>query len=91
MTNPFEVFDSRLSNIESLLREIKEKTESEQKDENLSPEQVAKILLVSTQSVYKYIREGNLKAKRKGRGYLINRKDLDESLNEVKTLKYKRA
>ncbi len=90
MENPFEQINSRLSNIESLLIDLKHKNEVETIEENLSPEQVAKILLVSTQSVYKYIREGNLKAKRKGRGYLINRKDLDESLKEVKTLKYKR-
>jgi excisionase family DNA binding protein len=90
MTNPFEQINSRLSNIESLLIDLKHKNEVETIEENLSPEQVAKILLVSTQTVYKYIRKGNIKAKYTGRSYLINRKDLDESLKEVKTLKYKR-
>lgn len=90
MINPFEQFDSRLSNIESLLLEIKHKNESEQKEENLTVKEVAKVLLVSEQSVYSYIKRGLIEAKRVGRTFLIKRSDLDKATKEVKSLKYKR-
>ena len=89
-TNPFEAIDLRLSNIESLLQDIKLKSIEEKKEENLTIVDVAKILLVSKQSVYSYIRRGEIKAKRVGRTYIINRADLDNAIKEVKSFKYKR-
>ena len=89
-SNPFEVIDLRLSNIESLLLDIKHKSIEEKKEENLTIVDVAKILLVSKQSVYSYIRRGEIKAKRIGRTYIISRADLDHATKEVKSLKYKR-
>ena len=53
MDNPFITIDSRLSNIESLLLELKHKSESEKKPSNHSVEEVSAILKVSKQSVYK--------------------------------------
>jgi len=89
-TNPFDAIDLRLSNIESLLQDIKQKSIEEKKEENLTIVDVAKILLVSKQSVYSYIRRGEIKAKRVGRTYIINRADLDNAIKEVKSFKYKR-
>jgi excisionase family DNA binding protein len=51
----------------------------------LTVEQVATILQVHWQSVLNYIKRGDLVAVRLGRGYRIERKDLDKFLNERST------
>ena len=91
MSNPFETINERLSNIENLLLEIKNKPVEEEKSENLTVKETAEVLKVSEQSVHNYIKRGFISAQKVGRILLINRADLDESLIEVKSLKYKRA
>ena len=91
MTNPFETLNERLSNIETLLLEIKHKPEENEKSENLTVKEVAEVLKVSEQSVHNYIKKGFIPAQKLGRVLLIKREDLDNALTEVKTLKYKRA
>lgn len=91
MTNPFETLNERLSNIETLLLEIKHKPEEETKSENLTVKETAEVLKVSEQSVHNYIKKGFIPAQKLGRALLIKREDLDKALTEVKTLKYKRA
>ena len=91
MTNPFELLNERLSNIETLLLEIKHKPEENEKPENLTVKETAEVLKVSEQSVHNYIKKGLIPAQKLGRVLLIKREDLDNALAEVKTLKYKRA
>ena len=91
MNNPFEAINQRLSNIESLLLDIKHKPEPEDKPENLTVKEAAPLLKVSEQSVIKYIKKGLLPAKFIGRSYLIRREDLEAALTEYKSLKYKRS
>ena len=91
MNNPFETINQRLSNIETLLLDIKHKPIDEEKSENLTVKETAEVLKVSEQSVHNYIKRGFLPAQKMGRILLIKRVDLDEALTEVKTLKYKRA
>lgn len=91
MNNPFETINQRLSNIETLLLDIKHKPIEEEKSENLNVKEVAEILKVSEQSVHSYIKKGHFPAKKLGRILLINRTDLDNALTDVKSLKYKRA
>ena len=91
MNNPFEAINQRLSNIESLLLDIKHKPEPEDKPENLTVKEVAPLLKVSEQSVIKYIKKGLLPAKFIGRRYLIARIDIEAALQEHKSLKYKRS
>ncbi len=91
MSNPFETISERLSNIESLLLEIKHKPIEEKKSENLTVKETAEVLKVSEQSVHNYIKRGFISAQKLGRILLIKRADLDKSLTEVKSLKYKRA
>ena len=91
MNNPFETINKRLSNIETLLLDIKHKPVEEEKSENLTVKQTAEILKVSEQSVHSYIKKGFISAQKVGRILLIKRTDLDNSLTEVKSLKYKRA
>jgi excisionase family DNA binding protein len=91
MTNPFEALNERLANIETLLLEIKHKPEENKKPENLTVKEAAEVLKVSEQSVHNYIKKGLLPAQKVGRILLIKRADLDDSLNGVKSLKYKRS
>ncbi len=91
MNNPFEIISERLSNIESLLLDIKHKPVQEEKSENLTVKETAELLKVSEQSVHNYIKRGTLSAQKVGRILLIKRTDLDNALTEVKSLKYKRA
>jgi len=90
MSNPFEAINLRLSNIENLLLEIKYKPIEEEKDENLTVKETAELLKVSEQTIHNYIRRGVITAQKVGRILLIKRDDIDASLKEVKSLKYKR-
>ncbi len=90
MSNPFETINERLSNIESLLLELKHKPVKEEKDENLTVKETADLLKVSEQSIHNYIKRGYITAKKVGRILLIKRSEIDQSLQEVKSLKYKR-
>ncbi len=90
MNNPFETINERLSNIESLLLDIKHKPVEEDKKENLTIKETAELLKVSEQSIHNYIKRGFISANKIGRILLIKRYDLDKALTEVKSLKYKR-
>lgn len=59
-------------------------------NENVNPEEVAEIYGVSTQTIYTYIKKGYLPASKVGRKLIIKRSDLENALNDVKSLKYKR-
>ena len=91
MSNPFELINERLSNIESLLLEIKHKPVEEEQSQNLTVKEAAVLLKVSDQSVHNYIKRGILPAQKIGRILLIKREDIENSLKGVKSLKYKRA
>lgn len=90
MNNPFEAIAERLSTIENLLLEIKQQPFEEKLPENCTIKETAELLKVSEQSVHNYIKRGFLPAQKVGRILLIKRSDIDKSLQEVKSLKYKR-
>ncbi len=91
MQNPFEIFDKRLASIENLLLDLKHKPEQQSEPENYNVKEASKILKVSEQSVLSYIRKGLIPAQFIGKSYLIKRADLEASLSEYKSLKYKRS
>jgi len=68
--NPFEVFDSRLTEIKSLLVEIRHRKEepqpTEKSDTYIDQKRVAELLDVSGVSVWEYERKGLLKSYRIG-------------------------
>jgi len=66
------------------------KSEKEEQSQNLSVRETAIHLNVSELTVRNYIKRGLVKAERIGSRIFINRKKLEESLKEVKSLKYKR-
>lgn len=91
MQNPFQELDERLVKIETLLvKVLNTTTKKEEKEENLTVKETASFLKVSEQSVHNYIKKGYIKAQKVGRVLLIPRKDLEQSLSEVKSLKYRR-
>ena len=89
MINPFEALETRLSNIESLLLDIKHKPE---KTENKlhSVKSLALLSGVSELTVRNWITEGKIQAKRIGRRLFIEQTQFAKGLEEVKSLKYKR-
>lgn len=89
MSNPFESLETRLSNIEAMLFEIKNK-EVKTESKLFSVAQLAKYAGVSELSIRNWIIEGKIEAKRIGRRIFIDEKQFDEGLKEVKSLKYKR-
>jgi len=90
MQNPFQIFQEELTEIKTLLLEIKNKPVEEVKSENLTVKESAEYLKVSEQSIHNYIKKGFIKAHKLGRIFIIKRIDIEEALKEVKSLKYKR-
>lgn len=66
------------------------KREKEKLNQNLSVRETATFLNVSELTVRNYIKRGLIKADKIGNRILINRKKLEATLKEVKSLKYKR-
>jgi excisionase family DNA binding protein len=89
MNNPFEVLEKRLSNIESLLLDLKH-PETKPESKFFSVKQLAEYAGVSELSIRNYIIEGKIEAKRIGRRILIDQSQFTKGLSEVKSLKYKR-
>jgi len=89
MNNPFESIESRLSNIESLLLDIKHKPK-ETENKLHSVKSLALLSGVSQLTVRNWIKEGKVQAKRIGRRLFIEQIQFAKGLEEVKSLKYKR-
>lgn len=89
MYNPFEALETRLSNIESLLLDIKNKPE-ETENKLHSVKSLSLLADVSELSIRNWIKEGKIQAKRIGGRILIEQSQFEKGLQEVKSLKYKR-
>jgi excisionase family DNA binding protein len=89
MNNPFESLDRRLSNIESLLLDIKHKPE-ETENKLHSVKSLALFSGVSELTIRNWIKEGKIQAKKIGGKILIEQTQFANGLEEVKSLKYKR-
>lgn len=74
----------------SLKEYYSQKKEKEELNQNLSVKETATFLNVSELTVRNYIKRGLISAERIGNRIIINRKKLEASLKEVKSLKYKR-
>ena len=81
-----ELFDNIEIIIDGLLHQYLKKN----RNEKLSVKEVADELGVSTITIHTYIKNGTLPAFKIGRRVFIRRVDLDESLKQKKSLKYKR-
>ena len=80
MVNPFEAIDARLSNIESLLLDLKHsapKTEKQNDpDELLTVQGAAEFLSLSVPTVYGRISKGELPVMKRSKRCYFSRKDL---------------
>lgn len=80
MTNPFELIESRLNGIESLLQEIKltakaSQTEPE-KDELLTVQDAAKFLSLSVPTIYGLISKGELPVMKRSKRCYFSKAEL---------------
>ena len=89
MSNPFEALENRLSNIESLLLDIKS-TPKETENKLHSVKSLALFSGVSELTIRNWIKEGKIQAKKIGGKILIEQTQFAKGLEEVKSLKYKR-
>ncbi|PIQ19149.1 MAG: hypothetical protein COW66_02710 [Flavobacteriaceae bacterium CG18_big_fil_WC_8_21_14_2_50_34_36] len=75
---------------QSVSKFYRHKAEEDKKDDFITVKETARYLNVSELTVRNYIKRGTLSAKRIGNRIVINRKKMEESLKEVKSLKYRR-
>lgn len=75
---------------QSLSNYFKKKSEQKDISENLSVKEAAQFLKVSDLTVRNYIKRGLITAEKIGNRIIINRGKLEETLTEVKSLKYRR-
>jgi excisionase family DNA binding protein len=80
MSNPFDVIDERLSNIENLLLELKNApnngTTQNEKDELLTVEQTAKFLSLSIPTIYGLISKKELPVMKRGKRCYFDKAEL---------------
>jgi excisionase family DNA binding protein len=81
MTNPFEVIDARLSNIENLLLDIKHKPDPgnhPESDNILSIEQAANFLNLSKLTLYGKVSRRELPVSKRGKRLYFLRSELEQ-------------
>lgn len=90
MYNPYEPLHLKLDLLNSKLDKLISKPKEDFSNKRYSIKEAAKILGVIPATIRKHIKSGNIKAEQLGRKYFISHNELYDSLNEVKSLKYKR-
>jgi hypothetical protein len=89
--NPFEVIDHRLSNIEKLVREIKNAPKEDYSNKYYTYHQVAELLHLDYQSIRNYVNAGYIVAEEFGpRRKLIHHYQIFNEDNTIKNFKYRR-
>lgn len=89
MYNPFEALETRLSNIENLLLDLKNKPK-ETENKLHSVKSLALLSGVHELTIRNWIKEGKIQAKTIGSRIFIDQEQFEQGLKEVKSLKYKR-
>jgi excisionase family DNA binding protein len=89
MQNPFETIQTELNEIKVLVTKLLQPKEDFSK-KMYTIKDAADLLKVDGQTIRNHIERGNIKATFIGRRILICHNELFDSLNEVKSLKYKR-
>ncbi len=87
MKNPFEIIDERLSNIESLLLDIKHKPvrqtpNAESEDQLLNVQETAKFLDLTVPTIYSKASRGELPFMKRSKRIYFSKKDLMDYLRE---------
>ena len=76
--------------VKDLKIELKSTLSKVNEPEFYTVKEASNLLNVSKLTIYNYIKKGTLKAFKIGRKYQIKKSDLNETLKEVKSLRYKR-
>lgn len=90
MNNPFQTIDVRLSNIETLLLDIKHQPKEDISNKRYDLKEASEITGLTPQTLRAKIKKGIIKGEQIGRKFSITHSNLYDSFNEVKSLKYKR-
>ncbi|CEN39307.1 helix-turn-helix domain-containing protein [Capnocytophaga cynodegmi] len=90
ITNPFQAIFDELEEVKRILYSIQKQPELELQKKFYSIKEVSEILKLDYQTVRAHILKGNIRAEQIGRYYRISHLDLINSLNNVKSIKYKR-
>jgi excisionase family DNA binding protein len=85
----FEMIDSSIERRMNPLKELINKKLNPQK-KNVTVKEAAKMLNVSELTIRNYVKNGKIQASKIGRRIVINLESLENSLKEVKSLKYRR-
>lgn len=90
MDNPFTLIQSDLEEVKGLLTELLNKPKKDLSNKFYTIKEAAELLKVDKQTIRNHIQKGNLKATHFGRSIRVPHSEIFDSLNEVKSLKYKR-
>ncbi len=90
MNNPFENIQGELTEIKNLVTQLLNKPEENLSNKLYTLNEAAGLLKVDRQTVRNHIDRGTITATFIGRRILISHNELFDSLNEVKSIKYKR-
>jgi len=97
MFNPFELLETRLSNIETLLIDIRQtkkegdKPENQTNSEYSTRKEVSESLKLSLVTLNRLTSDGTLKAYRIGGRVLYKKDEIRNALTAIPNLKYRRA
>jgi excisionase family DNA binding protein len=84
-----EMIDSSIARRINPMQELINRKLNPQK-KNVTVKEAAKMLNVTELTIRNYVKQGKIQASKIGRRIVINLESLENSLNEVKSLKYKR-
>ena len=90
MQNPFETIQLELKELKGLVTQLLTKPKEDLSQKRYTIKEAAELFNVDPQTVRNHIERGNIKATFIGRRILIAHDELFGSLNEKKSLKYKR-
>lgn len=90
MKNPFEPLYNDMAEIKGLVHQLLSKPEEKLSNKLYTLNEAADILKVDRQTIKNHIDRGNLKATKISNRFRIAHNELFNSLNEVKSIKYKR-
>jgi excisionase family DNA binding protein len=95
MTNPFEIIEARLSNIETLLLDIKHQPRQEEPTEKptglLTRREVAQKLRITLVTLDKYTKAGTLQSYKIGGQIRYKAAEIEKAFEQVKNAKYRRG
>lgn len=86
MTNPFEILEARLSNIENLLLDLKhnskEPISQREVEELLTVKQAAELLKLSVPTIYGYVQRAEIPVSKRGKRLYFSKQELLDWVKE---------